>query len=327
VITRQQIRAVMADGARVVDSAGLSVGRIVDVVLDVQTAEPGYMTVACASRPGVPVVVPLTWARLLDGSVQVPYTAAGVSGAPPADGAAGRLDRRQEEELRRYYAGLDDVPRAPHRPAGRGRAVAGPEPRPDRTRTPVVNGNGHRTTDGTAAGSLLVPAGVDALPLVAGLDVRTADDGPAAYPATASGPWSPVSTSSPGPPWRQCRQWRWPSIPTSVRVMRLEVGAMLGMTGLPDDELEDLLLAAGEAGANAVEHARPPTLPFFDVLAEVGEHWARIVVQDHGRWRTPSTGGHRGRGLQMIGLLADATLTVGSRGTTVVLRNRSWASG
>jgi anti-sigma regulatory factor (Ser/Thr protein kinase) len=190
-----------------------------------------------------------------------------------------------------------------------------------------MDGNGHRATDVTAAGSLLVPAGVDVLPLVAGLDVRTADDGPAAYPATASRPWPPVSTSSPGPPWRQCRQWRWPSIPTSVRVMRLEVRALLDMTGLPDDELEDLLLAAGEAGANAVEHAHLPTLPFFDVLAEVGEHWARIVVQDHGRWRTPSTGGHRGRGLQMIGLLTDAMLTVGSRGTTVVLRNRSWASG
>jgi anti-sigma regulatory factor (Ser/Thr protein kinase) len=110
--------------------------------------------------------------------------------------------------------------------------------------------------------------------------------------------------------------------------MRLEVGAMLDRTGLPDDELEDLILAAGEAGANAVEHARlsTSTLPFFDVLTEVGEHWARIVVQDHGRWRTPTAGGHRGRGLRMIGLLADATLTVGARGTTVVLRNRPGSS-
>jgi hypothetical protein len=51
------------------------------------------------------------------------------------------------------------------------------------------------------------------------------------------------------------------------------------------------------------------------------------VVQDHGRWRTPSPGSPRGRGLQMIGLLADASLTVGSRGTTVVLRNRPGSSG
>jgi anti-sigma regulatory factor (Ser/Thr protein kinase)/sporulation protein YlmC with PRC-barrel domain len=327
VITRQQIRAVMADGARVIDSAGHSVGRIVDVVLDVQTTEPAYMTVACGPHPGVAVVVPLTRARLLDGSVQVPYTAADVSGAPRADGSAGRLDRRQEEEFRRYYAGLvDGAVVEPHRPAGRGRA-ADFEPRPGWPRTPVVDGNGHRRTGVTAAGSLLVPAGVEVLPLVAGLDVHIADDGPAAYPATASGPWPPVSTSSPGPPWWQRRQWRWPSIPTSVRAMRLELRPLLDMSGLPDDELEDLVLAAGEAGANAVEHAHRPTLPFFDVLTDVGEHWARIVVQDHGRWQTPFTGGHRGRGLQMIGVLADATLTVGSRGTTVVLRNRPRPSG
>ena len=148
---------------------------------------------------------------------------------------------------------------------------------------PVVDGNGHGRTDDTAAGSLRVPARGDVLPLVAGLDVHTADDGPAAYPASPSGPWPPVSTSSPGPPWWQRRQWRWPSIPWSVRVMRLELRAVLDMSGLPDDELEDLILAAGEAGANAVEHARLPSLPFFDVLTEVGEHWARIVVQDHGR--------------------------------------------
>jgi anti-sigma regulatory factor (Ser/Thr protein kinase)/sporulation protein YlmC with PRC-barrel domain len=324
VITRQQIRTVMADGARVVDSAGQSVGRIVDVVLDVQTSEPAYMTVACGPPPGDAVVVPLTGACLLDGSVQVPYTAADVSGAPPADGSARRLDRHQEEELRRYYAGLDHgAPGEPLRPSGQGTAAA-PEPRPGWPRMPVTDRNGHRRIEGTAASSLRVP--VEVLPRVAGLDVHTADDGPAAYPAAASGPWLPVSTSSPGPPWWQRRQWRWPLVVTSVRYMRLELRPLLDMTGLPDDELEDLILAAGEAANNAVEHAIFPALPFFDVLTEVGEHRARIVIQDHGRWRTPSARGHRGRGLQMIGLLADATLTVGSRGTTVVLRNRLGAS-
>ena len=326
-ITRRQIRAVMADGARVIDSAGHSVGRIVDVVLDVWTLEPAYMTVTCGPLPGAAVVVPLTRARLLDGSIQVPYTSADVSGAPPADGGSTwPLDRRQEEELHRYYAGLEDgAPGEPHRPARLGRAAA-LEPRPGRPRTPVVDGNGHRQGTVTA-GSLLAPAGVEVLPLVAGFDVHTADDGPAAYPATASGPWPPVSTSSAGPPWWQRRHWRWPSIPTSVRAMRLELRALLDLTDLPDDELDDLVLAAGEAAANAVEHARLPTLPFFDVLTEVGEHRVRIVIQDHGRWRPPTAGGHRGRGLQMIGLLAAATLTVGARGTTVVLCNRPGRSG
>jgi anti-sigma regulatory factor (Ser/Thr protein kinase) len=314
VITRQQLSAVLADGARVVDGAGHAVGRLVAVLPDAGTIEPSHMTVACGSHPEVEVVVPLTRARLLDGSVQVPYTAADVCGAPLADGSTGRLDRQQVEELRRYYAVLDSgAPVEPHRPASRGSAAI-PEPRPAPPRTPLV--------DGTAAGFLRVPGGGDVLPLVAGLHLRMVDGGPAAYPGTASGPWPPLATSSPGPPWWQRRQWRWPSIPTSVRAMRLELRPLLDLTGLPDDELDDLVLAAGEAATNAVEHARLPTLPCFDVLAEAGEHRAHVVVQDHGRWRTPTDGGHRGRGLHMIGVLADATLTVGPRGTTVVLRNR-----
>jgi anti-sigma regulatory factor (Ser/Thr protein kinase) len=104
--------------------------------------------------------------------------------------------------------------------------------------------------------------------------------------------------------------------------MRLELAPVLELTGLPDGEVDDLVLAAGEAASNAVEHADSPVLPFFDVLTEVGEGRARIVVQDHGRWRAPTFGGERGRGLQMIGVLADATLTVGALGTTVVLCSR-----
>jgi hypothetical protein len=85
----------MADGARVVDSAGHVIGRIVDVVLDVRTIEPVYAMVACAIHPGVAVVVPLARARLLDGSVEVPYEAAYVCGAPHADEPDERLERQE----------------------------------------------------------------------------------------------------------------------------------------------------------------------------------------------------------------------------------------
>ena len=182
----------------------------------------------------------------------------------------------------------------------------------------VVAANGHPQVNGATPGSLLFDAG---------LDVHVGYDGPAAYPVTPVGPWPPVSMSSAGPPWWQRRQWRWPSVLMAVRAMRQELRPMLDLTGLPDGELQDLLVAASEAANNAVEHARLPTPPCFDVLAEVGDAWARIVIQDHGRWRPRTAGGDRGRGLQMISLLADATLTVGARGTTVVLCNRPGSSG
>jgi anti-sigma regulatory factor (Ser/Thr protein kinase) len=308
VINRPQIRAVLLDGGQVVDGAGRSVGRLVAVHLDGRTVDPAYVTVTCALCDGV-AVVPLSRARLLDGCVQVPYTAGEVCGAPRADGSAGQFDARGTDELDRYYARLDGgAPDGVARGAG-GSAFRKAEPR----RGPVA-GNGHRRTNGPTLVSL---------PAIAGLDVHAGDDAPAAYPATPLRPWPPVATSSAGPPWWQRRQWRWPSVPAAVRLMRPELRTLLDLSRLPHERIDDLILAACEAAANAVEHARLPALPYFDVLSEVGEGWARIVVQDHGGWRAPTVGGDRGRGLQMMGVLADATLTVGARGTTVVLRSRT----
>lgn len=303
-----------------VDPVGHPVGRIVDVLLGAQTSHPTWATVACQSCGGVEVAVPLARAHQLGDCLQVPYTAADVCGAPRTDGSAGHVDRQPAEELHRYYAHLDDgTPVLPHDHAYGGPAAA-PRPAPAGPDVPVVaTPNGHRRTDGAFPGLLVGDPGVDVRP---GLDVTIEDDGLAAYPATPSGPWPPVSVSSPGPPWWHRRHWRWLSVPTSIRAMRVELHPFLDMTGLPEDELDDLVLAASEAAANAVEHARLPTRPFFDVLTEVGEYSARIVIRSHGRWRTPAAAGDRGRGLQMIGVLADATFTVGSRGTTVVLHNR-----
>jgi anti-sigma regulatory factor (Ser/Thr protein kinase) len=312
VISRQQMRGLLVDGGEVVDGVGHLVGRIVQVLLDARTFEPAYVTVSCVLCDAV-TVVPLTRARLLDSCLHVPYTLADVCGAPWADGSAGHLDPRQAEELDRYYAGLPDRPPSALDGNGhRSRAASG-SPAPAEPGTPPVSRNGHRRVNGTTPGSL---------PVDAGLDVNAGYRGPEAYPRTPLGPWPPVSTSSAEPPWWRRRQWRWPSDLTAVRPMRLELRSLLDLSGLPEDQLEDLILAAGEAATNAVEHARFPSLPVFDVLGEVGEHWARIVIQDHGRWRPPATGGDGGRGLRMMSLLADATLTVAAGGTTVVLRSR-----
>jgi len=325
VINRQQIRAVMGAGGQVVDSAGQQVGRIVDVVLRLQSHQPAWLTVAC--EPGRVVVVPLAAARRLDGCVQLPYTAADVRGAPSVDGAAGRLTSRRAEELGGYFDGLDGHADRPdghrahldgHAPGLSRReafveAPAAAAPSASGPGRPASTVNGHRRTTAAAPGSVFV------LPR---LSLLTGPDAPVAYPGTDPGPWPPLATSSPGPPWWQRRQWRWPSTADSVRAMRLELRPFLDTTGLPAHDLDDLILAASEAAANAVEHARLSDRPYFDVLTEVGEDWTGILIQDHGRWRPPSGEVARGRGLYLMGVLADATLSVGARGTTVMLRNR-----
>jgi anti-sigma regulatory factor (Ser/Thr protein kinase) len=291
VITGQQLRAVLDAGGQVVDSAGQQVGHIVDVVLSAQSHQPAWLAVACG--PGRVVVVPLAAAHRLDGCVQLSCTAADVRGAPGVDGAAGTLTSRLAEELAGYFDAL--AGNADHPPF-------------------AVNGRRRTTT----------PGSVFAVPGHAWL---TGPDSPVAYPGADPGPWPALATSSPGPPWWQRRQWRWPSTASSIRGMRVELRPLLATTGLPADDLDDLVLAASEAAANAVEHARPTDRPYFDVLTEVGAEWAGILIQDHGRWRAASGGVDRGRGLYLMSVLADATLTVGKRGTTVVLRTRPAASG
>ena len=118
---------------------------------------------------------------------------------------------------------------------------------------------------------------------------------------------------------RRC-QWRFHTDLRSVVSMRWELRVLLGGTGLPFDELEDLLLAVSEAANNAVEHPQLTTEPFFDISTKIDDGSVTIVVQDHGQWRQPKSSSDRGRGLAMMCALADATVTGDARGTTVTLR-------
>jgi anti-sigma regulatory factor (Ser/Thr protein kinase) len=298
-ITMQQIHAVLGAGGQVVDAAGQHVGRILHVVLSAQTFQPAWVTVAL--EPGRVVAVPLAEARQLDGCLQLPYAAAEVRGAPDADTDAVAPTPRQAEDLARYFHALDG------HAAGSAPALA----------PPAQQTNGHRRT---AAPPELVP-------VLLGVSIRTGRDAPVAYPDGAASLWPALATSSPGPPWWRRCQWRWPSQQSSVRAMRLEVRPLLATTGLPADDLEDLLLAASEAAADAVEHADRSDRRYFDVLAEVGENRAGILIQDHGHWRAPSGAAERGRRMYLMGSLADTTLSVGARGSMVLLRNRRAPSG
>jgi anti-sigma regulatory factor (Ser/Thr protein kinase) len=126
-----------------------------------------------------------------------------------------------------------------------------------------------------------------------------------------------------GSPARSGRAWHLPCTAHSVRALRLELRSFLDVTGLPGDELDDLVLAASEAATNAIEHARTPVPGYFDVLADVEGTRVQITVRDHGRWREPTPRGGPGRGLLLMRNLSALTVTVEPGGTTVTMRNRS----
>jgi anti-sigma regulatory factor (Ser/Thr protein kinase) len=126
---------------------------------------------------------------------------------------------------------------------------------------------------------------------------------------------SPLSPSS-------RREWRLPSVPSSVSLLRRGLRVFLEDAGLSYDEREDLVLAACEAATNAGEHAQHSKEPFFDVAAQIAGDVVTIVVRDYGQWRAPGSSPHRGRGLAMMRVLAHTSVAAGADGTTVTLRSR-----
>ena len=97
-------------------------------------------------------------------------------------------------------------------------------------------------------------------------------------------------------------------------------------SGLSEPDLHEILIAAGEACSNVVEHsgARPAAAsPAASIRVTCDERRVHVVVTDCGRWKEPkaSSGpGSRGRGrLMMAGLVDQVDIRTGPDGTTVEL--------
>ncbi len=106
-----------------------------------------------------------------------------------------------------------------------------------------------------------------------------------------------------------------------VPVARAALRQWLQAAGVPPDPAGAVLLATGEAVANAVEHsagaevAMELSLPAPGVVA--------VTVSDRGRWKDPVIAPHRGRGFGLMRMLLDeVTVERGDRGTVARLRHR-----
>jgi serine phosphatase RsbU (regulator of sigma subunit)/anti-sigma regulatory factor (Ser/Thr protein kinase) len=109
-----------------------------------------------------------------------------------------------------------------------------------------------------------------------------------------------------------------PRRPEVIRALRTTLRRQLHYAGASAQEEFEILVAAGEACANAIQHAGP-TSPTFDFEAVVGDE-VRIAVRDHGRWREqrPSDGG---RGLTIMQNFMDTVeVNRSSEGTEVLLK-------
>jgi anti-sigma regulatory factor (Ser/Thr protein kinase) len=110
--------------------------------------------------------------------------------------------------------------------------------------------------------------------------------------------------------------------PQVLAQMRRMLARWLQAHGAQPAEIGAIMLACGEACANAIEHAYAPGLAYFELEAVHADGLVTLTVRDTGRWRAPR-GVHRGRGLKMIEAAIDElAVTTGEAGTEVVMRHR-----
>ncbi|RBY82966.1 anti-anti-sigma factor [Geodermatophilus sp. TF02-6] len=115
------------------------------------------------------------------------------------------------------------------------------------------------------------------------------------------------------------------AVPASLPAVRRRLGAWLTALGMGEQDRVGVMVAAGEAAANAVEHAYRGLEPGrVSVTATVDvDGVLTVTVRDEGRWRPPDRDpGDRGRGLMIMRQLVDGVVLQGEQGTTVTLSMR-----
>jgi anti-anti-sigma factor len=111
--------------------------------------------------------------------------------------------------------------------------------------------------------------------------------------------------------------------PAALPGVRRRLGAWLADLGMGEQDRVGVMVAVGEACANAAEHAYRGTEPGpMSVSAHVDvDGVLTVTVRDEGHWRPPDRDpGDRGRGLLIMRQLVDTvTFDEQPRGTTVTL--------
>jgi serine phosphatase RsbU (regulator of sigma subunit)/GAF domain-containing protein/anti-sigma regulatory factor (Ser/Thr protein kinase) len=117
-----------------------------------------------------------------------------------------------------------------------------------------------------------------------------------------------------------------PAHVSQVSTTRRALRGWLKRAGVDPGETMKVLIAAGEAVANAIEHGHresPEGRVRLDATALVDE--VQLTITDTGGWKAPepASNAHRGRGITLMrGLMQDVTIEPDAAGTTVHLTAR-----
>ncbi|UQX13183.1 SpoIIE family protein phosphatase [Candidatus Mycobacterium methanotrophicum] len=104
---------------------------------------------------------------------------------------------------------------------------------------------------------------------------------------------------------------------------RAALRAWLNRARVAPDQAHDMLVAAGEAVANAIEHGhRNSPEGVISLRATALVHQVRLTIADNGSWKPPqpAADAHRGRGIALMrALMHDIAIRTEAAGTTVDL--------
>ncbi|MGY1886792.1 SpoIIE family protein phosphatase [Blastococcus sp. SYSU DS0753] len=115
------------------------------------------------------------------------------------------------------------------------------------------------------------------------------------------------------------------AVPSALPGVRRRLNAWLTDLGMGEQDRVGVMVAVGEACANAAEHAYRGTEPGpMSVTAQVDvDGVLTVTVRDQGTWRPPDRDpGDRGRGLLIMRQLVDGVTLAEDHGTTVTLSFR-----
>jgi PAS domain S-box-containing protein len=115
-----------------------------------------------------------------------------------------------------------------------------------------------------------------------------------------------------------------PASPEQLAGLRRQLRGWLAAVGADEEAAADVLLACGEAAANAVEHAfrGDPGELSVELRLSAGPRLT-VRVADTGRWRRVPAPGDRGRGLPLMRAVMDSVrVEPGEGGTVVTMRRR-----
>ncbi len=118
-------------------------------------------------------------------------------------------------------------------------------------------------------------------------------------------------------------EFEFPAEASQLAPARAALKGWLSRAGMDADQILKVLIATGEALANAIEHGHRVTEGAISMRAIAFADRVHVTIVDAGSWKPPVAAAHRGRGIALMrALMQDVTIQPRATGTTVHMHTK-----